>query len=823
MGLVHQNGQAGSVQQGHQRRQHRPSPVVGGVHQHGRLQGGSCRQHRLQMGRFGREPEATGGIEGRREQHRLQTGQHTAMEQGAVQVAGQQHPTAGGHEGQQCRLQQTGGTVDAEPAVVGGEQGRTTPLRFRHGTLRFEGATDGGQLRQVPAAGGAPQQLPQAWGQAAPAAMGRQVQRQGDGKQAMPPSLQATGRQGLQQGLGCIVHGRRVKVSKVCGPIRRASGRAAALPSSASPSPHPTGSGQAGPGGAAPAMPTRAMERGPVVENRSDGTADSSPPSYDPRRDRRWLLLRPWVLLPRLFQLVWVLGGLALVLAVQNNSNDPQVQQRLARRILRTLAQLGPCFIKVGQALSTRPDLVRRDWLEELSRLQDDLPPFPQEVAERLIEAELGAPPQVLFADFPDVPVAAASLGQVYKARLPDRRWVAVKVQRPDLPFLLRRDLAILRLLGSVAAPWLPLNLGVGLEAIVDEFGRSLFEEIDYRREAANAERFGQLFADEPAVTVPRVEHGLSSRRVLTTQWINGVKMASRRELEAHHLEAAPLIRTGVIAGLRQLLEFGYFHADPHPGNLFALPGQSRGLGHMAYVDFGMMDGLSDQDRLTLTGAVVHLINRDFQGLAQDFIALGFLSPNTDLTPIVPALEDVLGSALGENVGSFNFKAITDRFSELMFDYPFQVPARFALIIRAVVSQEGLAIRLDPSFKILQVAYPYVARRLLSGDSAEMRDKLLEVIFDRDGRLRIERLENLLAVVEAEGTGADLLPVARDGLRLLVGPDGGGLRQRLLLALVQGNRLHTDDLRSLLQLLRRTFSPEKLAAGFFRQLNPLAG
>jgi predicted unusual protein kinase regulating ubiquinone biosynthesis (AarF/ABC1/UbiB family) len=309
---------------------------------------------------------------------------------------------------------------------------------------------------------------------------------------------------------------------------------------------------------------------------------------------------------------------------------------------------------------------------------------------------------------------------------------------------------------------------------------------------------------------------------VLTTSWINGTKLQSRRELEAHHLDPAALIRTGVIAGLQQLLEFGYFHADPHPGNLFALPGKTNGLGHVAYVDFGMMDSLSDADRLTLTGAVVHLINRDFEALARDFVVLGFLNPTTPLGPIVPALEEVLGGALGENVGSFNFKAITDRFSELMYDYPFRVPARFALIIRAVVSQEGMAMRLDPDFRIIRVAYPYVARRLLAGDTAEMREKLLEVIFDRDGRLRVERLENLLAVVENGTTSTDLLPVARDGLRLLLGKEGTSLRQRLLLSLVSHDRLHTEDLQALLGLMGRTFSARKLATGLLARLNPLA-
>ena len=533
---------------------------------------------------------------------------------------------------------------------------------------------------------------------------------------------------------------------------------------------------------------------------------------YDPAADLRWLLLRPWLLISRLVVVLSQLVSLAVVLLLQANSPDPKVQQRLGQRIFTTLTNLGPCFIKVGQALSTRPDLVRRDWLDQLTQLQDNLPPFPHAIALQTIEAELGAPVGQLFEEFPDYPVAAASLGQVYKARPVGGGWVAVKVQRPNLERQLRRDLVLIRLLGVTAAPLLPLNLGFGLGTIIDEFGRSLFEEIDYRQEAANAERFARLFASNPAVIVPRVDRSLSARRVLTTTWINGTKLQQRQELEAQRLDPTALIRTGVIAGLQQLLEFGYFHADPHPGNLFALPGRTGALGHVAYVDFGMMDSISDADRLTLTGAVVHLINRDFTGLAHDFVDLGFLNPNTDLTPIIPALEEVLGGALGDNVGSFNFKAITDRFSELMYAYPFRVPARFALIIRAVVSQEGLAMRLDPSFRIIRVAYPYVARRLLAGDTAEMREKLLEVLFDREGRLQLQRLESLLAVVQAdEGPGADLVPVAGAGLKLLLGEEGRSLRQRLLLTLVRDDRLNTEDLRGLLALLGRTFGPRQFA------------
>ncbi len=565
-------------------------------------------------------------------------------------------------------------------------------------------------------------------------------------------------------------------------------------------------------------------ERTSLANNSQSKDASEARMRYAPGKDARWLLLRPWIYLPRVVQIIWALTGLLVSLLLRGRSKDSEVQRKLARTLLRTLTNLGPCFIKVGQALSTRPDLIRRDWLDELTKLQDDLPSFDHAIALQTVEAELGAPVEQLFEEFPGVPVAAASLGQVYKARLHGQHWVAVKVQRPNLAFILRRDMVLIRTLGVMGAPFLPLNLGFGLGEIIDEFGRSLFEEIDYYCEADNAERFSALFADNPAVTIPKVERLLSARRVLTTSWIHGTKMRDRQELKSQRLNPPALIRTGVISGLQQLLEYGYFHADPHPGNLFALSGQTGDLGHVAYVDFGMMDSISDSDRLTLTGAVVHLINKDFSALAHDFQEMGFLAPNADLESIIPPLREVLGGSLGDSVGTFNFKAITDRFSELMYDYPFRVPARFALIIRAVVSQEGLALRLDPEFKIIAVAYPYVAKRLLAGDTKEMREKLLEVLFDSEGHLRLERLESLLQVVgsDAPTPGAELIPVAGAGLRLLLSKDGADLRRRMLLTLVRDDRLSTEDLRSLTSLLGRTFNPRRIAGRMLQQLNPLA-
>ena len=550
------------------------------------------------------------------------------------------------------------------------------------------------------------------------------------------------------------------------------------------------------------------------------------PLRYDHGRDLLWLLLRPWRLLSRLVVLLLHFAGLAVRLVTQGNSMDPAVQSRLAQTVLTTLTELGPCFIKVGQALSTRPDLIPSAWLDELTKLQDQLPSFPLDTAKDMVATELGQPVDKLFRKFPQEPVAAASLGQVYKAQLNNGLWVAVKVQRPGLEAVIRRDLVLLRLLAVVFGPALPLNLGDGLAAIVDEFGGKLFEEIDYDAEAQHAHRFARQFRDNPTVVAPAVVSSHSSQRVLTTVWLAGPKLRDPDELRRHGLDPTALIRTGVTAGLEQLLEYGFFHADPHPGNLIALPGRTGDRGHLGYVDFGMMDEISQDDRLIITDSIIHLINKDYESLTDDFIRLGFLRPDVDRQRIVPALQEVLAMKLANAVSDFNFKQVTDRFSELMYDYPFRVPARFALIIRALVSQEGVALRLDPGFRIVGVAYPYVARRLLAAGTAELRDKLLDVLFDQEGRLQLERLDSLLRVARGGGDGQDVLPLASSGLRLLFTADGRMLRQRLLQTLVRDDRLQTQDLAGLLSLLQRHFGAADVAKGLaqslWRRLNPLA-
>lgn len=525
---------------------------------------------------------------------------------------------------------------------------------------------------------------------------------------------------------------------------------------------------------------------------------------YDPNVIARYYRYRPWLALSRAFSIVW--NFIVFVFSLKWDEWQNLVEENQPKRaaqLMDMLAKLGPAFIKVGQALSTRPDLVRKDYLEELVKLQDQLPAFDSFRAYQIIETELARPIEEIFSELSPTPVAAASLGQVYRGRLITGEEVAVKVQRPNLRPILSLDLYLMRWAASWISPFLPLNLGHDLTLIVDEFGTKLFEEIDYINEGRNAEKFATNFRDDPRVTVPLIYWRYTSNRVLTLEWLNGFKLNETEKIRSAGLDPEEIIKIAVTAGLQQLLEFGFFHADPHPGNLFAMPD-----GSMGYIDFGMMDQLDENIKETLVDAIVHLINKDYDDLAGDYVKLGFLTPETDIRPIVPALEAVLGEAIGRNVGDFNFKTITDKFSELMYDYPFRVPAKFALIIRSLVTQEGIALSLNTNFKIVEVAYPYVARRLLTGESPQLRQRLLNILF-KNGKFQWQRLENLITIARTDGN-FDLVPTARLGLQYLLSDEGKYLRTKLIIALTEDDRLHTEEVRRLWDLVKNEITPNRV-------------
>ena len=496
------------------------------------------------------------------------------------------------------------------------------------------------------------------------------------------------------------------------------------------------------------------------------------PLSYDPEAIIAHYKRRPLQVLGRLLMIIgpFVLFFLRVGLNRKGTVSEKR-QRRQAERLRRLLTNLGPAYIKIGQALSTRPDLVPPIYLEELTRLQDQLPAFPNEVAFRFIEEELGRKPSEVYAELSANPVAAASLGQVYKGRLKTGEVVAVKVQRPGLAQRITLDLYILRQLSQWATDNIS-QIRSDLVGIMDEFGARIFEEMDYTHEGENATRFAELYGHLKDIYVPRIYQDYTARRVLTMEWIDGTKLTNLDKLQQQGIDATHLIDVGVQCSLRQLLEHGFFHADPHPGNLLAMTD-----GKLAYLDFGMMSEVKPYQRYGLIEAVVHMVNRDFEGLANDYVQLEFLTPDTDLRPIIPALAGVFNNALGASVAELNFKSITDEFSALMYEYPFRVPAYYALIIRSLVTLEGIAINVDPEFKVLSKAYPYIAKRLLTDPAPELRASLQDLLF-KDGEFRWNRLENLLRNAQ-DSDDYDMERVLNQTLDFLFSERGEFLRDRI--------------------------------------------
>jgi predicted unusual protein kinase regulating ubiquinone biosynthesis (AarF/ABC1/UbiB family) len=469
--------------------------------------------------------------------------------------------------------------------------------------------------------------------------------------------------------------------------------------------------------------------------------------------------------------------------------------RRRASQLRELLTGLGPAYIKIGQALSTRPDLVPPAYLEELTKLQDQLPPFPNEIAYQFIEEELGASPEEVYAELSPQPIAAASLGQVYRGKLQTGEEVAVKVQRPDLRDRIAIDLYILRYLAGRAQKTFK-RIRSDLVGILDELGDRIFEEMDYIHEGENAERFFQLYGHIKEIYVPRIYWEYTNRRVLTMEWINGTKLTQTAEIRDQGIDARYLIEVGVQCSLRQLLEHGFFHADPHPGNLLAMPD-----GKLAYLDFGMMSEIQPPQRYGLIEAIVHVVNRDFEGLANDYVKLDFLSPDTDLTPIIPAFARVFADAQGASVAELNIKSITDELSALMYEYPFRVPPYYALIIRSLVTLEGIAIYIDPNFKVLSEAYPYVAKRLLTDPAPQLRTSLQNLLF-KEGSFRWNRLENLLRNAR-KNQDYDFNLALNQGVEFLSSDRGAFIRDKLVDEFVNGlNALGKNVLHNFTYLLR---------------------
>jgi predicted unusual protein kinase regulating ubiquinone biosynthesis (AarF/ABC1/UbiB family) len=456
-------------------------------------------------------------------------------------------------------------------------------------------------------------------------------------------------------------------------------------------------------------------------------------------------------------------------------------QRRRAEWLLGRLIWLGPSFVKVGQSLGTRPDLLPLVYVQVLATLHDRLPPFPNEIAFAFIEEELGWKPETLFQEFDPEPFAAASLGQVYHAVTHEGDEVAVKVQRPDLVQLISLDLALVRRLAAVLERHPHLGRHQAWVSIVDEFGSKLFEELDYIHEAYLTERFRANFEGLPGVYAPRVYRDFSSRRVLTTEYIEGIKVTAKEELEAAGIDILVLLSHGTRANLTQLFEHGLFHADPHPGNLLVRPSD----GTLVFLDFGMMSIVSAEQKLRMIEIFVDVINRRPENLRENLVALGFLQPGARWEEILPLANDLFASVFGAEERHTSFQDATHAFAPLIYEYEFRLPVDFAYIVRAIMTLEGISLQLDPDFDIFAVSAPYAARMMLTFPNPRLRRRLMDELLSEDGGLDWQRLEQLAALAMRDsGFRLETEGLAEPALDMLLSPEGASLRRALVASLL---------------------------------------
>lgn len=417
-------------------------------------------------------------------------------------------------------------------------------------------------------------------------------------------------------------------------------------------------------------------------------------------------------------------------------ADEYEEYRQLGKWLCRKLQNLGPTFIKIGQTLSTRADLLPLPAMLELSALQEEADAFPTEIAKQLIARELGGTTDELYGQFNDTPIAAASLSQAYRATLKDGRDVVVKVQRPNLPAIIARDVQVLAAVADEVMNYPNLCRHTDWPGVVEEFARTTFEEIDYIREGRNADRFRHNFRNFPLIYIPRIVWKLTGRRVLTIEYVAGNKVTDIDAIEAQGLEREELTRIGANFYLRQLLEDGFFHADPHPGNMRIMPD-----GRIGIFDFGMVGRLSPELKQHLVNAFLHVIQRDYRALVDDFVGMGFLKENCDRELLAEELTPIIDTRFSEGMTKVRFRKMLFDFSDVCYRHPFRLPTEFTYVMRALLTLEGVALTINPEFNFVDAAMPF-AHRLVIKNNGVISHAILKEVFT-DGRFNAGAAMNL--------------------------------------------------------------------------------
>ena len=389
----------------------------------------------------------------------------------------------------------------------------------------------------------------------------------------------------------------------------------------------------------------------------------------------------------------------------------PSLEHRLSapERLRLMFEELGPTFIKLGQVLACRPDMLPIEYSRELTKLTDAVAPFPTKRAKEIIEQDLHGPIARIFAAFDDIPVAAASIAQVHRATLLDGTEVMVKVQRPDIDEIIDRDISIMRGIADLIEARVPELAPYNVPGIVDEFAHTIKKELDFFIEAANAAQLRNNFDKSDVLYIPRIFSELSTKRVLVLERIEGIRINDFQRLDEAGFDRREIALKGAAAFFKMVLRDGLFHADPHPGNIFVLPDGRLGL-----VDFGIMGRVTEENMELFANIFVALAEHNYDALVRQYMSLGFVSEESlNIEKFEREMKEDLAELLepyyGMQVKQIDFGAYIDRVTHILLRHKLRQPSNLYLVDKALITLEGLLKQLDPSFNYFEAAQPYVA------------------------------------------------------------------------------------------------------------------
>ncbi|MFC6903866.1 AarF/ABC1/UbiB kinase family protein [Halalkalicoccus tibetensis] len=417
------------------------------------------------------------------------------------------------------------------------------------------------------------------------------------------------------------------------------------------------------------------------------------------RAYRRFFIVA-WQFLPLLW--AYARDRRRFVLFGRSRQVDVETQRERARRLLDSLLTLGPTFIKLGQLLSTRPDVLPPAYIDELSKLQDEVPPAEWEEARVVLEEELG-PVDERFEEFNRDAISGASLGQVYRAYVDDQL-VAVKVRRPEIESLIEADLRVIKFSLPLLLWFVKDAQAFSLENLADEFAKTIREEMDYEREAEMLREIRGNFAGNDRVAIPGIVDSHSTGRVLTMEYIGGTKINDVERLDEKGIDRHELAETLQRTYLQMIIEDGVFHADPHPGNLAV-----REDGSVVFYDFGMSGRVDPFVQGKIVEFYIAVANQDIQGILDTLIEMGTLSPEADRQVMGDVMELAIADVRGEQIEQYRVNQIISQIEDTIYEFPLRLPSNLALVLRVATVVEGVCVTLDPNFDFIETATEYLS------------------------------------------------------------------------------------------------------------------